>query len=289
MKTSKIVLIITLSMTILGGILFIAVKKNNSIFPEAANNQQQVEEKNHSQLSAFQNSKSLTKRTSIIDSQRDLASRASDRDGSSQEQLIDLLQKESKSKWDFQYSPGSDRILLFRSGNWTGGKSSRLENARLFLGKFSGLFGSDKSDMKLVEEKSTGRLWQLEFQQQLSGARYYNSRIGIFFNEAGEVVYVVNDTSPVLPAADINISSAAAAEMIDQILDGIYKSAGVSNYQKNSTSSSQAEKIVFNAGAQAEWAYRFVLQLQSPLYGDEEIILSAVSGAVLLQRNLAKK
>lgn len=200
------------------------------------------------------------------------------------------LQKKSQQPWEIELSEETGYVKFFRAGKWRSSSPSLLAKAQDFIRQNQAALGVGLSDLVLVDQDESSKISSVVFQRTVDGIRFYNSKSAYFFNSSGELIYVVND--PGVASAEAPspaISSTEAARAAELAVDSRYQSIGVASPHQSGFLRDAASQVMFNQGSANELAYRFVATLQAPLFGEEEVIISASKGTVLLQRNLSRR
>lgn len=198
------------------------------------------------------------------------------------------LQRESASPWAIQADRSGRRAQVLRGGRLQIAGANLRERSENFLRRYGpGLLGVDPDQLRMQREDGGEQLRSVHYEQWLRGARLYSTKLSLFFNAEGELVHVVNDTKPAGSAVpDVSVSRAQAESVNQAALAALYQEAGINGAQLNE---SGYELVTFNSGSMLVPAHRFITQLSAPFVGDYEVLVSAVTGTVLIERNLARR
>jgi hypothetical protein len=203
------------------------------------------------------------------------------------------LSRDSSGQWVLQSNaPGSVRLsggaLPLRSAD-------PLEASQRFLKKYGAqLLGVSADSVSLVAVNREGASAQVITQQVLGGVPVEGSRINMFFNERGELVFVQSDVySGAAPAQVAEIGIGAATSILRQKLLEYLSDLGgdkvdATAYPLPVLQASGARVYRLFAG-EVTLVYLFRFALESPRVGDMEIMTEASSGRVLVLRNLTRK
>lgn len=197
------------------------------------------------------------------------------------------------------------------SGPWTVtrgsfGYAAKLSNGSIFMGtrapiaaserflqKFGReVLGADLSDLVQTDSRAEVSTTQIIYQQKIGGLPVFGSRVSLFLDRDGNVVYVTAHTFPGEPPAGRAISSAAAAASVRQAVAQYFSAAGeeLSEDAYPADFIAQRGQLGYRLSSSAlGLVYRYELSLAEPLYGDYEIMVDARAGDVTMFRALSKK
>lgn len=157
-----------------------------------------------------------------------------------------------------------------------------LEASRKFLQTYSrslwGLSADAFGLEKISREESSS---QVVYQQYIDGIPVVGTRVNMFFDENGSLVYAQSDLyhGPAR-ASGIRIDQAASSESARSAVSDYYRRNSI-NIIESSLVLPQPELVFIMKGGVAGPAYRFFCKLGYGLVGDLEVQIDAVNGGVL--------
>lgn len=201
------------------------------------------------------------------------------------------LMAASSGEWQFSQNE-EGRVLRMTGGSLSLGEPDPVLAAHRFLTKYGQkLFGLPAESASLVSVNRETDSSQVIFEQINSGLKVYGTRVNLFFDDKGSLIYAISDTCPTASNNGVAgaISADAAAKIARTELIKFLKLPDISSAYSEAGLAANMEKALRCSGDRLSSIYRSIVPLEAPNFGDMEIEVDALSGSVTKMKNLARK
>lgn len=158
-----------------------------------------------------------------------------------------------------------------------------------FLAEYGrSLFGVDPNSMAVLQSLKEATGTQVIMEQRIGGLPIFGTRLNIFYNKNGSIVYVNSNLCSKSAVAAFAAQENAAANMARMgLLRELKKPSNSLEYPLNEFLTHMVK--AYRCGNEAVLPiYQFIIPLKSPEFGDMEIEVDARLNQITLMRNQAR-